>query len=305
MPETIEEALEICIDNINEKSSTIEECLSDFPQYEDELREMLPLLLAVKSLDQIKPSAQFSWQAANRIIEKLPDAPVTIWDRFRHIFRKNPYLLNRSNKMLQIVVSIIIALSLLLGGSYAVEASGPGDFLYQLDIGIEQVRLQWTTNSEKALTLRFQNASERLEEAYKKLQQGDTDNALKALQEYNKVLDRIRINERQQVREETRTMTQDESAQQAGTLLRIRESQPEDAQARSAFQKELQRANMGLEQLFGPPDEAPFGPGSEDAQGPNEEAPLGPNEDAPQGPSEDSPQGPSDESPNGPNKGKP
>jgi hypothetical protein len=305
MPETIEEALEICLEKINKKSSTIDECLADFPQYEDELREMLPLLVAVKALDQIKPSTQFSWQATNRLVEKLPDVPVTIWDRFRPIFRNNTYLKNRSNKMPQIIVSIILALTLLLGGSFAVEASGPGDFLYKLDRNVEQVKLQLTSNSEKALTLRLQNASERLEEAYKKLQKGDTENALKALQEYNKVLDQIRINEREQVREETRTMTQDEGALQAGTLLKIRESQPEDTQARSAFQKELQRANMGLEQLFGPPEEAPFGPGTEDAQGPSEEAPQGPNEDAPQGPAEDAPQGPTDESPNGPNKGKP
>lgn len=305
MPETIEEALEICLEKINENSSTIEDCLADFPQYENELREILPLLATVKSLNQIKPSKQFSWQATNRLVEKLPDAPVTIWDRFRHIFRNHTYLKNRSNKMPQIIVSIIIALSLLLGGSFAVEASGPGDFLYKLDRSVEQVKLQLTSNSEKALTLRLQNASERLEEAYKKLQQGDTENALRALQEYNKVLDQIRINEREQVREETRTMTQDEGAQQAGTLLRIRESQPEDAQAQSAFQKELQRANMGLEQLFGPPEEAPFGPGTEDAQGPDDEAPLGPNEDAPQGPAEDAPQGPTEDSPNGPNKGKP
>lgn len=207
--------------------------------------------------------------------------------------------------MPHIILSMIIALSLLFGGTFAVEASGPGDLLYELDRSVEQIRLRLTGNPEKALALRMQNASERLEEAYKKLQKGDVENALRAMEAYNKALDEINANEEGQVRTETRTMTQEEGALQQGTLDRIRLSQPEEAQARSAFQKELQRANMGLEKLFGPPEEAPQGPSEDVPQGPNSEDAQGPTEEAPQGPNEDAPQGPTDDAPNGPSNGKP
>ena len=206
--------------------------------------------------------------------------------------------------MRQIIVSVILLIGLLFGGSFAVDASGPGDLLYGLDRSIEQLRLKLTADEGKALTLKMQNASERLDEAYKKLQKGDLENALKALEYYSVALDEINANEEGQVREETRTMTQEEGALQAGTLDRIRLSQPEEAQARNAFQEALQRANMGLEQHFGPPEEAPQGPSEDVQQGPASEGVQGPNDDAPQGPNEDAPQGPNNGS-NGPGKGKP
>ncbi len=305
MPESIEEILEICIDKMKNESLTVEECIAEFPQYQNELEEMLPLVASVSSLKQIKPSNQFSWHAANRITAKLPDAPVTFWERIRHTFQKEIFIKDRSIKMPQIIVSIIIALSLMFGGSYAVEAAGPGDLLYDLDRGVEQIRLKLTSDPVKVLELKMQIASERLEEAYNKLMKGDVDNALRALEQYNKNIEEINAYEDGQVREETRTMTQEEGAMQAGTLLRLRESQPEDAQARNAFQKALQRANMGLEQLFGPPEEAPQGPSEDVPQGPNSEDAQGPTEDAPMGPNEEAPQGPTDNAPKGPSNGKP
>ena len=305
MPETMEEILEICLEKIKIDECTIEDCLADFPQYQGELREILPLAISVSALQQIKPSKECAWQAANRLTDQLPDAPVTFWDRIRLMLMNGTILKNRSIKMPHIILSMIIALSLLLGGTFAVEASGPGDLLYELDRSVEQIRLRLTGNPEKALALRMQNASERLEEAYTKLQKGDVENALRAMEAYNKALEEINANEEGQVRAETRTMTQEEGALQQGTLDRIRLSQPEEAQARSAFQKALRRANMGLEKLFGPPEEAPQGPSEDVPQGPNSEDAQGPTEEAPQGPNEDAPQGPTDDAPNGPSNGKP
>ena len=321
MPESIEKILEICLEKIKIESATVEDCIREFPQYQNELREILPIAISIRSLNQIQPSREFAWQAANRLTNSLPDAPVTFLGRIRHNLMKDKSLLNRSIKMPNIIISMIVVLTLIFGGTFAVEASAPGDLLYELDRGVEQIRLTLTKNPEKALALKLQNASERLEEAYKKLQKGDLENALWALEDYNKALEEINANEEGQVQQETRTMTQEEGALQAGTLDRIRLSQPEEAQARNAFQKELQRANMGLDKLFGPPEEAPQGPSedvpqgpaSEDGQGPTEEAPQGPDEDAPQGPSqeeppgpnEDSPQGPTDNAPPGPSNKKP
>ena len=304
MPESIEKILEQCLENIKSESTTVEDCIEKFPQYRDELKDVLPLAVSVNALREVKPSEQFASQAANRLIAKLPDAPVTLWDRIRLIFMKDTIIMNRSIKMPQIIATIIIAISLLVGGSFAVEASAPGDLLYELDRSFEQIRLRLTSNPEEALALRMQYASERLEEAYKKVQKGDVENALRALEAYNEALDEIDPKEAGQVRTETRTMTQEEAANQAGTLDRIRLSQPEEAKARNAFQKALHRANMGLEILLGPPEGIPQGPSEDVPQGPNSEGAQGPTEGAPQGPNEDAPQGPTDDAAPGPANGK-
>lgn len=211
--------------------------------------------------------------------------------------------------MRQLIFSVILALGLLFGAPLAVDASGPGDLLYEIDRSIEEIRLKLTSDEDKALAIRMKNASERLEEAYQKVQAGDMENALIALENYTDAMDEINANEEGQVRAETRTMTQEEGALQAGTLDRLRLSQPEEAQARNAYQEALQRANMGLEQHLGPPESAPQGPSDDVPKGPASENGQGPTEDAPKGPNEDAPQGPTNEENNNevnsPGQGKP
>jgi len=271
--------------------------LAEFPEHEAELSELLPLSFSLKNLQAIKPSPRFTINANNRLEEKLSDHPVTFGALIRHIFKKQTYYPSRRFGMPQIIVSLIVAISLLIGGSFAVGASGPGDLLYDLDRGIEEFRLRITGSPEKATTLRIQNATERLVEAENKLQKGDLENAIRALEAYNRAVDEVIGNEEAPVREEVRTMTQEEGATQAGTLDRIRLSQPENAQARSAFQKALQRANIGMDALFGPPEGAPQGPSEDVPQGPTSEDAQGPNEDAPQGPPEGPPYGPGKDKP--------
>ena len=196
--------------------------------------------------------------------------------------------------MRALIISVVLVLSFLFSAPFVVNASAPGDLLYELDRSIEELQLKLTSDEDKALAFKMQNASERLEEAYKKTQKGDIENALIALDHYNKALEEIKANEEGQARVETRTKTQEEGALQAGTLDRIRLSQPEEAKARNAFQEALQRANMSLEKHLGPPEtspqgpseDVPKGPASEDAQGPSEDAPEGPNENAPKGPTD-------------------
>ncbi len=301
MPEMrIEEALEICIEKLNNKTATVAECLAEFPEHASELSELLPLSYSLKNLQGVKPSARFTVNANHRLATKLSDHPVTFGAFVRHIFQKQTYQPTRSFGMSQIIVSIILAVSLLLGGSAAVDASGPGDLLYEIDRSVELIRLRLTGNPEKAAALRVEYATERLEEAEMKLQRGDMENALKAMEAYSSMVDEV-IDEKQVLnREEVRTMTQEEGALQAGTLDRIRLSQPEDAQARSAFQKALQRANMGVDALFGPYEGAPQGPSEDVPQGPASDDAQGPTEEAPQAPPEDAPQGPTDGPPYGP-----
>jgi hypothetical protein len=300
MPEEFDKILEICIRKIENNSTTVEACLEDFPQYKDELRELLPLVVSLKTLKELEPSQQFSKNAGNRLAANLPEATVTFWEYIRHIFRNQQVYLKRRMGMPQIIITVMVAISLLVGGSYSVQASAPGDLLYKLDRGIEELRLQLTANPEKQIALRMQFATERLKEAEKMLQKGKIDEAVIAFKAYeDAVTDTIgkgEVAEHEEGlnREAVRTMTQEDLALQQGTLDRIRLSWDEvddEHQARNAYQEAYQISNWGIEWLLGPREEAP--------QGPVEDSPAVPPAPGPQGPSTVDPNGPA---PHGPTK---
>ena len=321
---TIEEALEICLERIKNGEATIEDCAFDFPQHKKKLRDLLPLALSFRSVDQTRPSQAFSKNAGLRLVSKLPDAPVTFWERLRRNLTGDPNVSKRRLRMSQTIAAMIVAVSMLFTGPFDVQASGPGDWLYVLDRSMEQIQLRLNTDPEECLLLRLEFANERLEEAQQKLHQGKMENALVALRAYDDAIVEVAglIEELPlQTRDTLRTMAHDAIALHTGTLDRIRLSWPEDAQALNAYQKALRNTYTGADRLFGQPEEAPFGPNEEAPkgpneaapqgpneaapQGPNEAAPQGPNEGAPQGPSEEAPQGPNEEAPQGPNEGTP
>jgi hypothetical protein len=304
MPETIEQALENCLEKLSQQSVSIEDCLQDYPQYRDQLAELLPLTLSLKALNQVIPSETFSKNAANRLSFNLPSISVTIREALRHIFQRQILNPIRRFGMLNLLITLVVAVSLLAGGMNFVQASAPGGLLYPLDHTLEQIRLRITADPLKEAQLRIQYANERLSEAELRLGQGQMEHALAALTAYDDaIVELVELVENQegQVWAEVRTMAQEALANQAGTLDRLRLSWPEDAQARNAFQHALQRTNQGVEQLFGPPESVPQGPSGQDAQGPNPEAQQGPNPEAPQGPNPEAPQEPNPDAPLEPN----
>jgi hypothetical protein len=306
MPEKFEDILEICIENVNSGSANIEECIAAYPAHQAELREMLPLVVSLQPLKQIQPAEKFSRQAGQRLVGKLPDAPVTFWDFIRHIFTNTGIYSKRRFGMTQIIITIIVALSLLVGGGYSVQAAAPGDLLYKVDRGLEEIRLNLTGNPEKVIALRIRYATERLEEAEKLLGKGKFAEAVMAFEAYQDAItdavDEGEVVEHEQGlnREAVRTMTQEDLAMQAGTLDRIRlswDEEDDEHKARNAYTKAYQVSNWGIEWLLGPPEGVPQGPGEDSPGQQVAPGPQGPTDVDPNGPA---PHGPTDTDPNGP-----
>ena len=128
MPESFEKILDICITRITDGSGTLEDCTRNFPRYENELREILPLVVSLNALAETNPDETFSKNAGSRLAAKLPEQTVTFWGTLRHILTKPLIFPPRRLSMPQIIITVIAALSLLLSGTFGVQAAAPGDF---------------------------------------------------------------------------------------------------------------------------------------------------------------------------------
>ena len=292
MSESIDKVLEDILNSIGNDRERIEDYLANYPQYEQELRELLPIIHSLKTTGQNRPSQAFSQNAGLRLVEKLPKQPVTFWDQARLLLKgTNPYPFRRLS-MPKIFATLIILIALAAGGVFSVDAAGPGDFLYDIDRGFEQIRLSFANTPEKATTLRLQFASERIEEGTHKLDNGEFQEATLAFKAYDNqvtAIAKLIATEDGIHREALLAMLYEALDIQRGILETKMENAP--VEAREAIQNGINFTH------FGPPEDAPFGPSEDLPLGPSGESPLGPAEDTPTGPPEEAPFGPPEEAP--------
>jgi hypothetical protein len=86
--------------------------------------------------------------------------------------------------MLALIAAMILLASAMGGMAYAVDGAAPGDWLYGLDLAVEKLQLDLTTNPQSKAELSLAFAQERLEEARDRLDEGDVENMEMALDEY-------------------------------------------------------------------------------------------------------------------------
>jgi len=187
----ISRAFDNCLQVKDKEDAQLEDCLNEHPQHKNELTELLDLTNALKALKDVNPSEKFSKNANQRITQALVDQPVTFSEHIGHIFTKKPYRSNRRFSMSQFLLTLILAISLATGGVYAADSAGPGDLLYGLDRAIDQFKLVLISNPEIIVSTRLQYAAARLEEAINKIEYGQLDNAIVALEAYDREIDQL------------------------------------------------------------------------------------------------------------------
>jgi hypothetical protein len=74
------------------------------------------------------------------------------------------------------------------GVAFAADNSKPGDILYALDKGIEEIRLQLENDLQHIVRLRLQFADERIEEITQLIESGETDEIGPVIQEYKELV---------------------------------------------------------------------------------------------------------------------
>jgi len=289
----IEEALADCLDALKNGERTPEECLSCYPQYRNELAELLTLAVPLKEAGDLQPRAEFVNQAGQRLLDKLPDQPVTFRRPSRRIGQKRASILRRRFGMTQIILAAALALMTATGGvAYAADSAEPGDFLYDVDLAVEQLRLNLTVNTQAEVQLRLQLATERLEEAQNRFAQGDPENGMEALSRYGDEISTIAqtVGEAGGAdREALLALWETAHAVHLEVLTGLLDKVPENALP--AIERALEKSNLLPEGApAGPPDKAPAGPSDDGGPGKSDDSPAG----EPQGGSGGSSQGSDD-----------
>jgi hypothetical protein len=183
----MDEALENCLECINNPNATIEDCVAGYPEQQGELVELLELAQAIRRIEQVSPRAEFVGNAAQRLAPKLADRNVSNKEQTRPVKRKRQSKLKarRRFSLARFAVVLVLVMAALTGGSaLAANNAVPGDFLYDADLTLEQVLLNMAPSDEIAARIHLKIADERLAEAEKVLAFSDVRNSDAALEAY-------------------------------------------------------------------------------------------------------------------------
>jgi hypothetical protein len=259
---SIDEALANCLETLIKQGSSIEDCVARYPQFENELVELVGMVYSLNSLDHISTRTQFAENASRRLVSKLPDRNVSYRQKIRPIKRKRKLKLIRGFSVVQIVIVVVLILSAVTGGTaFAADYAEPGDLLYGLDLQLEQIQLELAPNEEAATRIHLKIADERLEEAQNKLNDGDVDNGNAALDAYGlevAALAKLVGSEGGVDQENLIELVNTALSRHQEVLTQLLDKVPD--QARAGIQRALDASDKSKEDIpKGPPDDVPKG----------------------------------------------
>jgi hypothetical protein len=136
-----EDVLVQCVEDVKAGKSSIEDCLGRYPSMREQLEPLLKIALEIQEPVDIKPSPVFKARARIWLMDQIRGRQtVTRWPWPRYNIWVNPIPYVRRFSMASIILAVILVLSAAGGGTvYAAQDSLPGDTLYPVKLGTEQV----------------------------------------------------------------------------------------------------------------------------------------------------------------------
>lgn len=252
--------LEECLDAIQQKGWSVEDCLAHYPDYRRELEPLLRLSAALSLGRSLRARESFRRESTRRLQSRIKHGR----QKSRTVRQSQaPRLPLRRMTFALGTLAVVIALSLGSAGTiYAANGSVPGDPLYGLDLVAEQVQLDLSTGSNLS-NLQLQFADERLKEAETLIERGDTVHADEALTRYNSLVDEISNSINGQAGDAARLTKIDEVlAKHQQRLTEMLQTVPEPAKAGisralDASSKGHDKAQDAIEKSTGKPENAP------------------------------------------------
>ncbi|MBN1643647.1 MAG: hypothetical protein JW856_02345 [Dehalococcoidales bacterium] len=162
----VEEILIHCIDDIKAGRATLAECLERYPDVRAELEPLLRVALAIKEKPDVKPSDAFKIRARARLIEHIyasQSQKKTIVPSSQPGIRYSWF--TGWTRAVAITVAVVLVVAAAgTGTAYASRPSLPGDTLYSVKLGTEQLQRIFTFDTAAEVELELKFADIRLNE---------------------------------------------------------------------------------------------------------------------------------------------
>ncbi|OGO16532.1 MAG: hypothetical protein A2Z14_02135 [Chloroflexi bacterium RBG_16_48_8] len=193
MSKVLEKTLAECLEAMEENLS-LEQCQERYPRYWEQLARLLPLASALREAPPVTPSFSFRRNARRRLISQLPphksSAKMT-WNlpQLFNLFKvSNLQTLKPALQLLSILV-VIFSLGTGVSAVYASGDSLPGDALYPIKIGVENLQLLLTFDDASEARLQIEFAQKRIGEMKALAEQGRYEDIQTAAEGYQSLLD--------------------------------------------------------------------------------------------------------------------
>ena len=181
-----EDILVQCIEDIKAGRASIEDCLDRYPSMREQLEPLLRIALEIREPPDVKPSPSFKVKARVQLMDQIHGRQaVTKWPWFRYNDQVKPIPYRRRFSMASVILVIVLTLSALGGGTvYAAQDSLPGDALYPVKLGTEQVRMMLPGNDVVKAQRALSFASRRMGEMEALAEKGRVQDLDLAVEKY-------------------------------------------------------------------------------------------------------------------------
>ncbi len=162
----IEDILALCIEDIKAGRSTLADCLERYPSVRQELEPLLRIALNIQEPPPVAPSDAFRVRTRAQLMEHIhaQRSEKRSWRSVSGSSVRQTWHVGWL-KAVAIVAAILLAVSALgTGTAYASQDSLPGDTLYTVKIGAEEVRRLLATDGMSRVELELAFAGVRLQE---------------------------------------------------------------------------------------------------------------------------------------------
>jgi hypothetical protein len=188
--ERFEDILVQCIDDVKAGRASVEGCLERYPALRQQLEPLLRIALEVPGTPAVEPSPAFKIRARVWLMDRIHSTQaVTKRQLFRHKKQMNPAPLRRRFSMVGVILAILLTLSAAAGGTAcASQDSLPGDTLYAVKLGTEQMRMMLPGNEIVKAELALSFAERRVGEMQALAENGRPHHLGMALEGYDSAL---------------------------------------------------------------------------------------------------------------------
>ncbi|MGB5925260.1 MAG: DUF5667 domain-containing protein [Dehalococcoidia bacterium] len=140
-----EDILAQCIEDITAGRASIEDCLNRYPSMREQLEPLLRIALEIREPPDVKPSPSFKIKGRVWLMDQIHGRQsAKKWPWFRYDSQVKPitYIRRFSPSMAGVILAVVLAVSALgAGTAYASQASLPGDTLYSVKLGGEELTM--------------------------------------------------------------------------------------------------------------------------------------------------------------------